>query len=208
MGSIAVVDIWNRALGKLGDGRVTSINDQSAKARACQSCYDILRQAELSANPWNFAIQRFQLAASATTPLFGFQAAYPLPTGWLRILPPDPSDNFSDRDWTVEGNTLMSVYSAPLNIRLVVDEQDTSKYPAMFVEALAARMAWEMCEQLTQSNTKKADLQAGYKFAVNEAKKHNAIQKIPQRPVESVWISARASARSTGGWGSGWGSGG
>lgn len=136
MAAISVVDIWNRALGKLGDGRVTSVADQSAKSRACQSCYDILRMAELSGNPWNFAIQRFQLAASATAPLFGTYTAYPLPTGWLRVLPPDPYDNVETRDWVIEGNNLMSAYSAPVNVRLVMDTQDTSLFHPQFVEAL------------------------------------------------------------------------
>jgi hypothetical protein len=205
LAAIAVVDIWNRALGKLGDGRVTSVTDQSPKARACQGCYDVLRMAELAANPWNFAIQRFQLAASATAPLFGPYTAYPLPTGWLRLLPPDPYANTQARDWIIEGQSVLSAYTAPLEVRIVMDEQDTSKFHPNFVEALAARMAWEMCEQLTQSNTKKADLQAGYKFAVNEAKKINAIMKIPQTSVEDSWITCRASTRASDGWGSGWG---
>jgi hypothetical protein len=206
LAAIAITDIWNRALGKLGDGRVQSVSDQSPKARACQSCYDILRMNELAMNPWNFAIQRFNLAASATAPLFGSYVAYPLPTGWLRVLPPDPDSNVQSRDWVIEGNNLMTVYTAPVQARIVMDIADTSLFHPMFAEALAARMAWEMCEQLTQSNTKKADLQAGYKFAINEAKKQNAIQKIPQAPVEDSWITARATTRA--GWGPGWGSGG
>lgn len=191
MAAIAVVDIWNRALGKLGDGRVLSVTDQSPKARACQGCYDILRMSELSTNPWNFAIERFQLAASGTDALFGPYTAYPLPTGWLRLLPPDPVANLESRDWVIEGQNIMSAYTAPLEVRIVMDTTDTSKFHPLFAEALAARMAWEMCEQLTQSNTKKADLQAGYKFAINNAKKQNAIQKIPQAAVEDLWLTCR-----------------
>lgn len=161
--------------------------------------------AELSANPWNFAIERHQLAASSDDILFGPYTKYPLPTGWLRLLPPDPYSNTQSRDWIIEGNEVLSVYTAPLEVRLVMDIQDTSAWHPMFAEALAARMAWEMCEQLTQSNTKKADCQAAYKFAINEAKKQNAIQKVPQEAVEDSWITCRASTRAADGWGSGWG---
>lgn len=135
--------------------------------------------------------------------------AYPLPTGALRVLPPDPNQNFNDRDWVVEGQSLLTTFQAPVDLRCVMDIEDTSKMHIMFIEALASRMAWELCEQLTQSNTKKADCRTDYKTAINEAKKQNAIQKVSQVPVEDTWITSRASGSSVGGgWGPGWGFGG
>lgn len=208
MSNFAITDCWNRALGKLGAGRVASVNDQSPKARACQSCYDVLRQAELAANPWNFAVQRFNLPASATAEIFGLYTAYPLPAGWLRVLPPDPAMNYQDRDWIIEGNNVLSTNTAPLPVKLIMDIQDTSQWHPLFLEGVAGRMAWEMCEELTQSNTKKADLQTAYNVCIREAKKQNAIQKVPQLAVEDSWITVRAAGRSIGGWGPGWGSGG
>lgn len=205
----SVTDIFNRALAKLGDGRLASASDSSPKARACAGCYDILRQGELSAHPWNFAVQRFQLAASVAQPSFGPYTQYPLPTGWLRVLPPDVTQNFNDRDWIIEGQNLMTTFQAPVNVRCVMDITDTSMMHILFIEALASRMAFEMCEQLTQSNTKKQDLRNDYKMALNEAKKQNAIQKVPQIAVEDTWITCRASGGSVGGgWGAGWGSSG
>jgi hypothetical protein len=201
-------DLYNRALSKLGAGRIVSPTDQSVNARACNACYDILRQAELSKNPWNFAIVRQALSANAVQPPFGIYVAYQLPTGWLRLLPPDIDQNFNDRDWIIEGQNLLTAQVAPVNVRCIVDIQVVSQFHTLFVESLSSLMAFEMCEQLTQSNTKKQDCRNDYRFATNEARKVNAIQKVPEVPTEDSWITARSVGGWPGGWGPGWGSGG
>ena len=61
----------------------------------------------------------------------------------------------------------------------------------LFREALAARMAYEMCEELTQSNTKKAELKEEYMDAIKAARKASAIQNVPQVGVEDSWITVR-----------------
>ncbi len=103
----------------------------------------------------------------------------------------------------------MTSFDSPLNVRCVMDIEEVPLFSASFIEALACKMAWEMCEQLTQSNTKKQDCKDQYKAAISEARKQNAIQKVPQQIVEDSWITVRASGSSVGaGWGPGWGLGG
>lgn len=205
----SVTDICNRALSKLGAGRVTSLQDQSTNARACNSCYEILRDAELRIHPWNFAIQRFLLPASPISPdlgsAFGPQNAFPLPTGALRLLPPDVPRGLSTRDWKVESNQVITNDQAPLPVRCVMRITDTTVFDPLFIEVLACKMASEMCEQLTQSNTKKQAAEAGYKAAILEAKRANAFENVPMIAPEDTWITARiAGSSSIGGWGIGW----
>ena len=52
------VDICNRALSKLGAARITSLTEDSVNARACNAMYESVRDAELRAHPWNFAMKR------------------------------------------------------------------------------------------------------------------------------------------------------
>ncbi len=100
----------------------------------------------------------------------------------------------------------MTTYESPVNVRCVMDTEEVPLFTPTFIEALACKMAWEMCEQLTQSNTKKQDCKDQYKLAINEAKKQNAIQKVPQQAVEDPWITCRSAGNSVGsGWGPGWG---
>lgn len=188
----AEVDICNRALQKLGAARITALTDQSVNARACSTAYAICRDDLLREHPWNFAIQRFQLAASATTPAFGPANAYPLPTGWLRVLPPDPFQNTNDRDWIIEGGQLLTDDPSPLNIRIVMQVTDPNLMDVTFREALASKLAYELAEPLTQSNTKKQAAAAMFKDDIAQARKVNAIEKVPQAAVEDTWITSRA----------------
>lgn len=185
-------DICNRALQKLGAARINSLTDQSTNARACALCYDTLRKELYRSHPWNFAIQRFQLAADATPPAFGYANSFTLPTGWQRVLPPDPVQNFNDRDWIIEGGKLLTNDSSPLNVRCVIDIQDTTLMDVSYQEALSSKMAEEMAEQITQSNTKKQAAADMYKDDINNAKKNNAIEKVPQQAPYDTWITKRA----------------
>lgn len=185
-------DICNRALQKLGAARINSLTDQSTNARACALAYDTCRQDLLREHPWNFAIQRFQLSANATAPAFGYTNSFPLPTGWMRVLPPDPVQNFNDRDWVIEAGQLLTNDSTPLNVRCVMDIQDTTLMDVAFREALAAKLSFELAEAITQSNTKKQTAAADYKESINDAKKVNAIEKVPQQAPYDTWITARA----------------
>ena len=187
----SVVEICNRGLQKLGAARITSLNDQSVNARAMMQAYPSVRDALLAEHPWNFAIQRFELAASATPPAFGPTNAFPLPPGWLRVLPPDPRWNYPDLDWTIEGDSILSYRPAPLHVRLVMRVEDANLMHSTFREALSSDLAYELCEQLTQSNTKKQAAAQDKKDAIAEAKKTNAIMKVPQVAAEDFWIVVR-----------------
>ena len=60
--------ICNLALAHLGDERIGSLTDDSEAARACNAVYVLARDGLTRAHPWNFAIQRANLAAEATSP--------------------------------------------------------------------------------------------------------------------------------------------
>ena len=91
-------EICNRALQKLGAQRIADLDEGTKNARECKACYSILRDAELRAHPWNFAITREQLAADAMAPAFGRARAFPLPSGFLRLLPSYPEENLNSKD--------------------------------------------------------------------------------------------------------------
>lgn len=187
----SAVDICNRALQKLGQPRITSLSDNSVAARACSTAYDPRRLALLRKHRWSFAIQRFQLPASATPPTFGPLNAYPLPSGWLKVLPPDPIQNTNDRDWIIEGGAILSDWAPPLSVKIVMNVTDTTLMDPLFCEALSADISVEMCEALTQSNTKKQAALVDLKTAIEEAKKANAIEQVPVVSNDDTWITMR-----------------
>lgn len=186
------VDICNRALQKLGAKRITSLSEDSVNGRACNAAYEIIRDAELRAHPWNFAISRSELAADATEPDWGRGNAFQLPSDFLRLMPPYPEDNSNYLDWQIEGQKIYSDDSDPIYIRYVARISDTSLFDALFIEALSAQLAFELCEEITQSNTKKEALRADYDVAIKRARRANAIENVAAEPPEDTWITARS----------------
>ncbi len=191
--AVSEVDICNRALQKLGAKRITSLNDDSTNARSCNAAYAIIRDAELRAHTWNFAIERAELAADATAPAWGRANAYQLPSDFLAMAEDYPEDNRNDKDWIIEGQKILSDDSDPIYIRYVKRVTDTGTFDALFVEALATKLALELCEEITQSNTKKEGLRADYSEAIKTARRMNAIKQKPSaEPPTDSWLTVRS----------------
>lgn len=185
----SVVGICNLALQLLGDKNITSITEDSARARECNTCYESIRDAELVRHNWNFAIKRAQLPALADAPAFGFTVQCQLPSDCLRPIFPN-----TKVDWVIEGRKLLTNAGAPVDIRYMARVTDPNEFNSAFIICLAARMADHMCERITQSNQKKADAKAAYKDALTEARRTNAIEKLPEESEEDDWVSARGTA--------------
>jgi hypothetical protein len=186
------ISIANRALQELGDEPITSLSDGNTRARAVNVAFEPARQAELRAHPWNFAVRRASLAASATAPAFGPSNAFPLPSDFLKLLPPDEAENYNSRDWIIEGRSVLTYDSAPLEIRYIADITDANTMDSLFREALALRIADALCEKLTQSNTKREAIAAKYVRTIREARRANAFDNVPKTAAEDSWITVRA----------------
>jgi len=185
------VDICNRALQKLGAERITSLSEDSRNARACNAAYSTVRDALLRAHPWNFAIERAELAADATEPAWGRANAFQLPSDFLRLLPNYPEDAVNSTDWQIEGQKIYTDDDAPIYIRYIKRTTDTATFDPLFVEALSAKMALELCEEITQSNTKKSDLKDDFKTMILEARRNNAFENIAAESPTDTWITGR-----------------
>ena len=185
------VDICNRALQKLGADRIISLTQNSKEGRACNLAYEPVRDAELRAHAWNFAIKRRELAADATAPVYGYNYSYTLPSDCLRLLKNDYQEEFYSKDWKVEGRKILTNESAPLQIRYIARITDTTLYDAIFTEALSCKMAMEMCEDLTQSNTKRQLAADEYKMTIREARKMNAFENVPAQQDTDTWLTMR-----------------
>lgn len=194
------VEIANRALTKVGEQRILSLSDDVEAARTVDSLWGVVRDAELRIRVWRFSIDRDALAALVTTPSWGFDYEYQLPADCLRLLQVGeyyPGVSLSDyrnadeSEWKVEGRKILTNQSAPLKIRYVSRVEDTGQWDAAFTEAFACRLAAEVCERLTQSNTKRQIAWDEYKQAISMAVKANAIESAPEPIPDSEWVMAR-----------------
>ncbi len=76
----------NLALGHIGMARIMDLSENTVTAEHVRRMWDATRDNLLRAYPWNFAVRRVQLTASATAPAFEYSYAYPLPSDYLRVL--------------------------------------------------------------------------------------------------------------------------
>jgi len=186
------VGICNSALQKIGASRITTLTEDSKNGRACNVAYPICKDRELRTHPWNFAVTRTQLAADATAPIFGRARAFPLPSDFIRLMPKYPEDNvINDLDWQIEGLKIYTDDDAPLDIRYLFRVTDPNTFDILFQEALATRIALQIVEEITQSNTKKELLNQDYISVIKEARRVNAIERVALVGPEDTWITAR-----------------
>lgn len=194
------VQVANRALTKLGAARIASFSDDNKQARAIASCFEDLRDDELRAHRWQFALKRTTLAALSEPPAYGYNYQYPLPENCLRIdmvndeYPSAIMDNYigaETNDWLIEGNAILTDAEAPIYLRYVAQITDPTMWDSNFREALASRIAYEICEDLTQSDTKKQFAMQDYKRAIMQAIRTNAIERPPVMPPDNQWIISR-----------------
>lgn len=171
--------IANRALQKIGVTRISSLTEGSKNADEVNFCFDFLKDAELRANFWTFAIQRAALAADTETPISGRAYQYSLPGNFLRMAPEDPSFMADRREYLIEGRKIITDLAAPLYIRYVRNDVPEDEFDAMFADALAMRIAMEIAEPLTQSSSKREAAEQAYKYFIDLAKKTNAIEAGP-----------------------------
>jgi hypothetical protein len=145
----ADIDVINSALSKIGEEAILAVTDPSPAARIANRTYGDIRDALIREFPWNFATKRASLAAEVATPVWGAVRQFVLPSDLLRLL---EINNTEDQDWRLESGRVVTDMTAPLEIKYVaavaVDAMD-----ATFREALAARLALEWAESLTQTTS-------------------------------------------------------
>lgn len=191
MSAPSVVAIWNRALQLLGASSVQNTTDITNNALQCSVCYEAIRDRLLEQHPWRFAIKLATLAADSPVPDWGKANAFTLPSDYICLVQSYEEDVSLDTDYEIQDGKIFTDVDAPLYLRYISRVTDPSKMTGLFREFLATEMAVAMCEQITQSNTKKQTLVAEAKRVGSEARRSNARQTRSQIPPEDPYISVR-----------------
>lgn len=183
----SVVDICNKALDKLGHSPITSLTDGTKAANLCNRAWPLVRDQELRNHPWNFAVTRTTTAPSSESPSWGFTYKHPLPADYLRLL---EVRDLSTGGYEIENGHIYADDDT-LYIRYIRKETDPNNYDSLFINAVSTALASELCEALTQSNTKKSMLAEEYKDILVDARKVDALENPPIALAEDDWVNAR-----------------
>lgn len=126
---------------------------------------------------------------------------YRLPAGYLCLAPQNPKQGgptwlgagsgFTYNDWQLEGNFLLTGDSGAITFRFVADVTDVTGMDDLFCEMLAAVIAKEVCEPLTQSVSKLGAITAASKRAEDTAIIKNAIENGADTPPDDDFLTVR-----------------
>lgn len=184
------VQVINLGLAKIAASRINSISPGSTSLeRHCATGYSHWKRSELGKRRWLFAtVRRYKMGQLEE--LEGddkYQYKYNLPADCIRPIREKHSE------WTQYGKQL---YSNDDNLYIdYIRNVPESDWDDLFVEVMAARVALECTEQVTQSNTKKADNSALYRDAINQAANVNAFIRGPEDiqadDSDFTWVTAR-----------------
>jgi hypothetical protein len=162
------VQIINLGLSKIASSRVSRIDPPvSPLERFVAEGYDHWKRSELTKRRWVFATEDdYTLTRTETLENVDRPYKFQLPVECLRPV------RGKRTEWKQRRRFLYSAYDT-LRVSMIMNVDET-EFDPLFVEVLACRIALESVEYVTQSNTKKADSEALYRAAVDEAARANA----------------------------------
>jgi len=186
------VSLCNLALAGLGAKPISALSDDTTAGRECNRVYAHARDSELRAHVWGFARAIEQIAADSTDPAFGAAKRYLLPALCLRILPTEGRNKTQVQDdFQIFGRYIHTDHGSPINLIFVQQVTDVEQFDLLFQDLLVKRIANDICEKVTQSNTKRKLAREQYKDARKEARRINSFEKPPQQPPKDSWLTAR-----------------
>ena len=183
------VGIANMALTMLGEEPILALNEDSKPARFCNTNYDNVRKQVLRAGRWNCATKRATLAQLADDPVWGFTRQFQLPSDFLRL---NESQEPKEK-WRIQGRKYLTDLST-VQIAYVFDLEDVTEMDNNLQDAIAAKLAAEICVALTGNRELMRDITAVYRDKLAEARYQDA----QEGSIEAIdgfrWVNARIGA--------------
>lgn len=178
------VKVINLGLAAFASAPISSIEPpRTSNERYFAENYAAWRDAEMAARRWLFALHEAKLSkASEDTELLK-PNAFVLPNDCLRPLRED--FNGVPVEWERRGNLL---YSANSELRLLyIRRVPEAEWEPLFVNVMAASLAVNSVEFVTQSATKLSAMIEKYKNALREALKANAFMGTSANMNDESW---------------------
>jgi len=176
--------IANLALSNLGEARIQSLTENSARARACSARIESCMETVLRMNVWNSALER-QLLTQIEAPVFGWNYTYQLPADCIKVVEVEPVSRFM-----VEKKNILSNETS-LYLLYVATPTDTNNLDILLAEAIAMKLAVEIAETLTSKEGLKSEMAQKYFLSIQEARSANSRDKTPEHRERSSYLDAK-----------------
>lgn len=189
-------DICNLALDLLSADRVNDIEGAAptASEEILARWYDQARKKALREHPWNFAVKRAILSSDSTTPAYGYNKQFSMPSDFIRLSGVYDNEGYtiSNTLYAFEGNKILAnVDGTALRIRYIYDYTDVSSMDALFIDFLALEIAISVAYKFTNSNSNIQRLGELHKMRGALARAIDGQESPPKRIERSRSVNAR-----------------
>ncbi len=177
--ALSDVGLCARALIKIGALPITSFNDGTAESEIAGALFSQIRDALLSAYPWNFATAQISLNQLSEAPLADYGYAYQLPNDFLRALSVGANGHGRGLQYRIMGGALHT--NAPEITLSYIYQPDEESFPPFFDQALIVRLAAEFTIPVTENTSRSESMFASAEREFKRARQIDAQQDTPNR---------------------------
>lgn len=177
----ALVDIYNMAMGRIGEtSTIADPNENSVPARSCNRYYHLARKACLTACHWPFARRVVApVPLDLAVGIWPYAWAKPGDCEVMRRMYLDDTltmeCDWSELSYIGTDDASRPVFvtdNVPVWLEYTADEQDTSRFSAPFVDALAWRLAADVAMSIANARALRGDAMQAYREAIQTASAH------------------------------------
>lgn len=202
----AKLGVYNEALRRLGERRLSSLTEAREPRRVLDDIWDggSVVLFALEQGDWNFALRSQAVAFDpGIEPSFGFIKAIPKPADLRRLVAlssePRLVRPMTARDYLEEAGYWFTDVDYVF-CQYVSDDDDygmdSAGWSQHFHRYLAAYLASEACERITNSERKRQGLDREMKDALRSARGRDAMDRGVKFPPMGSWVASRLGNRS------------
>ena len=187
--ALSSIALFSRALLKLGAASIASFDEGTAEAEVAANLFGHIRDAMLSAHPWNFATAQTRLARLSDEPVADFIYAYQLPADFLRALSVGSGGRGRGAEYRIAERRLHTNLSEIVLTYIFRPAEE--EFPPFFDQSLIARLSAEFCIPLTESTSRSETLNRLAEIEFGRAKTIDAQQDTPGRIEDFTLVNVR-----------------
>lgn len=197
-------ELANIALGHLGSALIQSVDEVSPSAQHIRRMWDFVRDGLLRQKDWNFALKRATLSRLSEDPLFGWTAAYQLPSDYLRAIEWNGQEaGTGEAQFDIEGERLLCNFetgttSPRSELRYIAKVENVNEWDASFNEAFSYKLAAAIAPSISTSAGLATDMNRIGEQVMLRAFGPDNLETRPRAVLAqegSGWLEARQGAR-------------
>lgn len=188
--------VANIAMQRLGERAIMDIGNQNDKAsNELRRGFPLVRQSLLRDYRFQFSEDVVALSKLTVAPITRWSFAYQLPSDFLRAIAINDDREEWQADFEIGSEGRLFADDDGVNLRYIKDVPTVTRWDSLFVEAMALKLAVQVCKVITGSDERVSALTNTFLgLALPAAKAADAREGRPHQPwhyMESRLVKSR-----------------